>query len=106
MIGGIGLLCLSGCLDAPTCTEIGCSSTQTCDVTSGLCVTLSQDCREDPTICPSGQVCSPIIGRCISPQQQCGRDQIECPRGQLCDAEAGLCRTLGPCRSDPDCPTE
>lgn len=103
VLATLALCALTGCPAPITCVEAGCSSTQLCNQTSGLCEQRVRDCRVDATLCGDDEFCNQATGRCISTQQQCGRDQAQCPDNQTCDAENGVCRLVGLCRSDVDC---
>lgn len=96
------LLTVQACTPTITCEDVGCPYGESCDAISGRCVMITKDCRRDASICSADQSCDQTTGSCLSAQVSCVNQQT-CPPTQACNAAAGICQNVGSCGSARDC---
>lgn len=98
-----GSLVSSGCPIVVTCEDVPCPFGEVCNLETGLCEDVVQDCRTDDRICRSGEVCDELSGRCRPERLRCAEQFKPCPEGQACNATSGFCEPTTLCASDADC---
>jgi hypothetical protein len=91
----------TGCPIVLTCEDVPCPYGEVCNVSTGECEEVAEDCRLDD-ICRPGEVCDEETGQCRPEKLRC-TERFVCPEGQSCNATSGFCEPAFRCETDADC---